>query len=262
MSDINPYLSIIIPCYNEGKGIVRNLHLIEDYLTANRITYEILVVVDGSTDNTLQIVTGYKDKTPNLQIIENSNNRGKGYSVRRGLMKARGELCLFVDADGSTSINHLDRFLPEFDRGCDVVIGTRRIKGAQILVHQPLYREITGCLGNWLIRTVLGLWSYRDTQCGFKMLTAKAAQTVAGQMVIDRFGFDFELITLAQKAGFHIKQLPVTWVNDRASSVRFLGPNGLPQVLIDLFKIKWRLLTGQYSLVNQVLKSSFPHASQ
>ena len=248
-SAMDPYLSIIIPCYNEGKRIGKNLRLIEKYLGAKRISYEILVIDDGSTDDTLEIVTAYETKVANLRVIKNPQNRGKGYTVRQGILQAAGDLRLFLDADGSTSINHLDIFLPEFERGYDVVIGTRRLKGAQILVYQPLYRQMMGCLGNWLIRTVLGLWSYRDTQCGFKMLTAKAAQTVAGQMMIDRFGFDFELIVLAQKAGFNIKQLPVTWVNDAESSVSFLGPNGWPQVLSDLFKIRWRLLTGQYSLV-------------
>ena len=194
-------------------------------------------------------VTAYQAQAADLHVIETPKNRGKGYAVRQGSLQARGDLRLFSDADGSTSINHLDIFLPEFERGYDVVIGTCRMQGAQILAHQPLYRQIMGCLGNWLIRSVLSLWSYRDTQCGFKMLTAKAAQTVAAQMVIDRFGFDFELIALAQKAGFNIKQLPVTWVNDAESSVSFLGPNGWPQVFSDLLKIRWRLLTGRYSLV-------------
>ena len=248
-SAMSPYISIIIPCYNEGKRIGRNLRLIEKYLRAKSITYEILVIDDGSTDDTLKIVTAYQAQAANLRVIENPQNLGKGHAVRQGLLQARGDLRLFLDADGSTSINHLDVFLPEFEQGYDVVIGTRRIKGAQILVHQPLYRRIMGSLGNCLIRSVLGLWSYRDTQCGFKMLTAKAAQMVVGQMMIDRFGFDFELIALAQKAGFNIKQLPVTWVNDAESSVSFLGPNGLSQVLSDLFKIRWRLLTGQYFLV-------------
>jgi dolichyl-phosphate beta-glucosyltransferase len=249
MAAMRPYLSIIIPCYNEGNGVGKNLLLIENYLSAKRISYEILVIVDGATDNTLEIVTAYKDKVANLLVLKNPHNCGKGYAVRHGLLQARGDLRLFLDADGSTSINHLDTFLPEFDQGYDVVIGTRRIEGAQILVHQPIYRELLGYMGNWLIRCVLGLWRYRDTQCGFKMLTAKAAQTVAGQMRVDRFGFDFELIALAKKAGFNIKQLPVTWVNDADSSVSFRGPNGLTQVLLDLFKIKWLLLTRQYSLV-------------
>lgn len=245
---MNPYLSIIIPCYNEGKRIGHNLLLIENYLSAKKIPSEILVIVDGATDDTLKIATDYKKKVNNLQIIENPQNRGKGYAVRQGLLRACADLRLFLDADGSTSISHLDMFLPEFERGYDLVIGTRRLQGAQILVHQPRYREIMGSLGNWLIRGVLGLWSFRDTQCGFKMLTAQAAQTLASQMVTDRFGFDFELIALAKKAGFKIKQLPVTWINDAESSVHLLGLNGLVQVLLDLFKIRWRLSTRRYSL--------------
>jgi dolichyl-phosphate beta-glucosyltransferase len=245
---MNPYLSIIIPCYNEEKRLGNNLRLMESYLTTKKFSYEILIIVDGATDNTLKIALSYKDRITNLRVIENPHNCGKGYAVRHGLLQAEGDLRLFLDADGSTSINHLEIFLPEFDRGYDVVIGTRRLAGAQILVHQPWHREFMGYLGNWLIRSVLGLWGYRDTQCGFKMLTAPAAQTVARQMLTDRFGFDFELIALAQKAGFHIKQLPVTWVNDAESSVRLRGPNGLMQVFLDLVKIRWRLSTGRYVL--------------
>jgi len=245
----SPHLSIIIPCYHEGKRIGKNLPVIENYLHAKNLTYEIIVIVDGGSDDTLETVRRYQQQAANLHVIENRQNRGKGYAVRQGLRQARGALRLFLDADFSTSINHLDTFLPEFDQGYEVVIGTRRLPGAHILVHQPFYREITGYLGNWLIRAVLGLWTYRDTQCGFKMLTAKAAQTLADQLTIDRFGFDFELIALAEKAGYDIKQLPVTWVNDAESSVSLSGPNGLIQVLLDLFKIRWRLLTGHYSLV-------------
>jgi dolichyl-phosphate beta-glucosyltransferase len=163
------------------------------------------------------------------------------------LLRASADLRLFLDADGSTSISHLDMFPPEFDRGSDLVIGSRWLPGAQILVHQPRYKESLGYLGNWLIRGTLGLWGFRDTQCGFKMLAARAAQTLASQMT-DPFGFDFELIALAKKAGFKIKQLPVTWINDPESSVHFLGPNGLVQVLLDLLRIRWRLSSGGYSL--------------
>ena len=247
MSGTNPYLSVIIPCYNEEKVIARNLVEIDKYLGGKKITYEILVTVDGSPDGTADLVRSYLPEVNNLQIIENPENRGKGYAVRQGLLKATGELRLFLDADGSTSITHLETFLPEFAKGYDVVIGSRRLKGAHIQVHQPRYREIMGNMGNWLIRMVLGLWDYGDTQCGFKMLTAKAAQELASRMVVDRFGFDFELIALAQRAGFATKQMPVRWVNWTESSVTSTGPNGFIQVLLDLFKTKWRLMTGQYS---------------
>jgi dolichyl-phosphate beta-glucosyltransferase len=247
MSGTNPYLSVIIPCYNEGKVIERNLVEIDKYLGGKKITYEILVIVDGSPDGTADIVRSYQPEVKNLHIIENPENRGKGYAVRQGLLKATGELRLFLDADGSTSITHLETFLPEFAKGYDVVIGSRCLKGAHIQVHQPTHREIMGDMGNWLIRLVLGLWGYWDTQCGFKMLTAKAAEELASRMVVDRFGFDFELIALAQRAGFATKQMPVRWVNWAESSVTLTGPNGFIQVLLDLFKTKWRLMTGQYS---------------
>lgn len=247
MSGTNPYLSVIIPCYNEEKVLERNLVEISKYLGGKKITYEILVIVDGSPDGTADLVRGYQPEVKNLHIIENPENRGKGYAVRQGLLKATGELRLFLDADGSTSITHLEIFMPEFAKGYKVVIGSRRLKGAHIQVHQPTYREIMGDMGNWLIRLVLGLWGYWDTQCGFKMLTAKAAEELASRMVVDRFGFDFELIALAQRAGFATKQMPVRWVNWAESSVTLTGPNGFIQVLLDLFKTKWRLMTGQYS---------------
>jgi dolichyl-phosphate beta-glucosyltransferase len=245
MSAQHPYLSVIIPCYHEGKILRKNLIEIERYLSTKKITYEIFVVIDGSYDGTAAMVRSYKNEVMNLQVIENPENYGKGYAVRQGLLKAKGDLRLFLDADGSTSITHLDAFLPEFDKGYDVVIGSRRIKGAQIQVHQPKYREIMGDMGNWVIRIVLGLWSYWDTQCGFKMLTGKAAEEIAGRMVVDRFGFDFELIAVANKIGFKIKQMPVVWKNNQDSSVKLVGPNGFTQVLIDLFKTKWRLMTGR-----------------
>ena len=247
MSGTNPYLSVIIPCYNEGKVIERNIVEIDKYLRGEKITYEILMIVDGSPNGTGDIVRSYQPEVKNLHIIENPENRGKGYAVRQGLLKATGELRLFLDADGSTSITHLETFLPEFAKGYDVVIGSRHLKGAHIQVHQPRFREIMGEMGNWLIRLVLGLWGYWDTQCGFKMLTAQAAEELASRMVVDRFGFDFELIALAQRAGFATKQMPVRWVNGAESSVTLTGPNGFIQVLLDLFKTKWRLMTGQYS---------------
>lgn len=244
----NPYLSVIIPSYKEGKRIGQNLMEIKEYLEKKDFSYEVLVVVDGSPDNTADIARSYKDKFESLRVIDNKKNHGKGYVVRQGLLEAKGEIRAFLDADGSTSIKHLDKFLPEFGKGYDVVIGSRDIKGAYIQVHQPKYREIMGDMGNWLIRIVLGLWSFPDTQCGFKVLTGKAADQVAKRMVVDRFGFDFEMIILAKKLGFKIKQMPVRWMNEEGSTVSLTGPNGFVQVIFDLFKTKWRIMTGQYKI--------------
>jgi len=247
--DEKPYLSVIIPAYKEGQRIGANLLEIENYLSGKNYTYEVLVVIDGSPDNTAEVARGFADKVKNLKVISNPENHGKGYVVRQGLLEAKGEVRVFLDADGSTSITHIDSFLPELKNGYDVVIGSRKIKGAFIQVHQPKLREIMGIGGNWLIRIVLGLWSFPDTQCGFKMLSAKASEEVAKRMVVDRFGFDFELVILAKKLGFKIKQIPVRWLNEEGSTVGGLfGPNGFVQVLIDLFKTRWRLMAGKYNI--------------
>lgn len=243
-----PYLSVIIPAYKEGERIGHNLLEIEKFLSGKDFTYEILVIVDGSPDNTAEIAGNYSSQVKNLRVISNPENNGKGYVVRQGLLESKGQYRVFLDADGSTSITHLDKFLPEFEKGFDVVIGSRDIEGAFIQVHQPKHRELMGDMGNWLIRIVLGLWSYPDTQCGFKMLSGKAAQEVASRMVVDRFGFDFELIVLAEKLGFKVKQMPVRWLNEEGSTVGLTGKNGFTQVLIDLFKTKWRLMTGKYNI--------------
>ena len=247
--EIKPYLSVIIPAYKEGERIGTNLLEIEKFLDAKDFSYEVLVVVDGSPDNTAELARGFSDKVKNLRVIENPKNHGKGYVVRQGLLEAKGECRVFLDADGSTSITHVDSFLPEFKKGNDVVMGSRKIKGSFIQVHQPKLREIMGTGGNVLIRVVLGLWSFPDTQCGFKMISAKAADAVASRMVVDRFGFDFELVILAKKLGFKIKQMPVRWLNEEGSTVGGLfGPNGFVQVLIDLFKTKGRLIIGKYKI--------------
>lgn len=243
-----PYLSVVIPAYKEGERIGHNLLEIEKFLADKGYEYEIIVVVDGSPDNTAEVARNFGSQVKNLRVIDNEKNHGKGYVVRQGLLEARGQQVVFLDADGSTSITHVEKFLPEFKNGYDVVIGSRKIEGAFVQVHQPKYREVMGEGGNWLIRIVLGLWGYPDTQCGFKMLTKKAAQEIASRMVVDRFGFDFELVVLAEKLGFKVKQMPVRWMNEEGSTVSLTGPNGFIQVLIDLFKTKWRLMTGKYNL--------------
>ena len=246
--ETKPYLSVIIPSYKEGKRIGENLEQCIKYFADKNYEYEFVVVVDGSPDETAEIARSYAPRIKNLRVIDNPENHGKGYVVRQGLLAAKGEIRLFLDADGSTSISHLDAFLPKFKEGYDVVIGSRDIPGSFIQVHQAKYKEIMGDMGNWAIRIVLGLWRFPDTQCGFKMLTEKAAEAVASRMVVSRFGFDFELIVLAKKLGFKIEQLPVRWLNEEGSTVKLTGPNGYTQVLIDLWKTRVRLWTGKYKI--------------
>jgi len=244
-----PYLSVIVPSYKEKERIGINLLEIEKYLSDKNYEYEVLVIVDGSPDNTAEIARNYYSRVKNLRVIDNPENHGKGYVIRQGLLEAKGKIRLFLDADGSTSITHLGKFLPEFKNDYDVVIGSRDIEGAFVQIPQSKIRILMGNMGNWAIRLVLGLWRYPDTQCGFKMLSDKAAQAIASRMVVDRFGFDFELIILAEKLGFKVKQMPVRWLNEEGSTVGgLLGSNGFVQVLIDLFKTKWRLMTGKYHI--------------
>lgn len=242
----NPYLSIVIPAYKEGERIGRNLLEIQKYLESKDMTYELIVVVDGSPDNTAEIANNYGAQIQDLRVIDNEENHGKGYVVRQGLLAAKGRYRVFLDADGSTSITHFDKALQMMESGTDLVVGSRGIEGSFIQVHQPRHREIMGDMGNWLIRIVLGLWSFPDTQCGFKAMTGQTADAVASRMVVDRFGFDFELIVLAKKMGYTITQMPVRWINEEGSTVGLTGPNGFIQVLIDLFKTRLRLWGGSY----------------
>ncbi len=243
-----PYLSVIVPAYQEGERVGRTLQEIEKYFNGADYDWEVMVIVDGSHDDTAKIANTYAGRMRNFHVIENKENHGKGYVVRQGLLGAKGKIRLFMDADGSTSIDHLDAFLPAFKNGHDVVIGSRNIEGAFIQVHQAKYKEIMGDVGNWMIRMVLGLWGFPDTQCGFKMMTDKAAEAVAGRMVIERFGFDYELIKLSKDLGFIVKQLPVRWLNEEGTTVTLTGPNGYVQVFIDLLKTRWRLMRGKYNL--------------
>jgi dolichyl-phosphate beta-glucosyltransferase len=245
------YLSVIIPAYTEGERLGRTLLQIDHHLRPKAFHYEILVIVDGSPNHTGKLAKDYINRVKNLLVIENDINQGKGYAVRLGLLQAKGAYRLYTDADGSTPIEHADEFLQACQNGFDVVMASRDIEGAVIEIHQPGYREFMGDMGNLLIRAMLGLWDNPDTQCGFKMLSQRAAREIATRMMVDRFGFDFELIILAHKLGFKVKQMPVRWHHETGSSVTFFGPNGFTRILIDLVKTKYRLIKGEYNLPKQ-----------
>lgn len=246
-------LSVVIPAYREHNRLGPNLNLIiehlDEFLVKRDLSYEVIVVVDGSGDGTAAFARSFSHKIKNLRVIDNETNKGKGAVIRQGLMVAQGKYHVFLDADGSTSITHIDRAMQLIESGADFVVGSRDIPGAVIEVHQPRHREIMGTMGNLAIRAVLGLWSFPDTQCGFKVLRAEVSEAVVPRMVVDRFAYDFEMIILAKKLGFRIDQMPVHWMNEEGSTVGGLfGPNGFLQVLLDLFKIRYRLFMGQYQL--------------
>jgi len=239
-------LSVVIPAYNEEKRIGNTLLAIDKYLSPKKFPYEILIIIDGAKDNTFAVAEKYRKIVKNLKIINNPENHGKGYVVRQGLLAAKGEYRLFMDADNSTSIDHIEKFSPCFEEdGVEIVIGSRDLAESEIKKHQAKWKEWAGDMGNLLIQFVGGLWGIKDTQCGFKMLTAKATETICPIMRIDRWGFDIEMLALAKKLKLEIKQIPVVWINDEASTVT-LG--GYINTLKELFLIRWWMIIGKYDL--------------
>ncbi len=236
-------LSVVIPAYNEEKRIGPTILDIDRYLSQQNYISEILVVIDGATDKTAQVVKKYEGMVQNLRIIDNSENHGKGYVVKQGLLEARGQYRLFMDADNSTSIEHIEKAFPHLEKDIPVVIGSRDLKESKIAVHQPKWKEFLGDSGNLMIQFLGGLWGIPDTQCGFKILSAEAARKICPLMRINRWGFDIEMLILAKKMDFKIKEIPVEWKNDPDSKVS-LG--SYFQTFKELFQIRWNILTGKY----------------
>jgi dolichyl-phosphate beta-glucosyltransferase len=241
------YLSVIIPAYNEEKRIAKTLFSIDHYLSGQDYSYEIIVVDDGSTDKTVSIIQNLTHLVKNLRVINSQPNHGKGYVVRLGMLEAKGQYRLFMDADNSTSIEHLEKMWPYFEQGYQVVIGSRDRKdvvGAKQAVPQSFLKRQLGNLGNLLIQLVAvpGVW---DTQCGFKAFTAKAAKDIFSRCQINRWGFDIEALALARRLKYKIAIIPVYWINDPHSHVNW---KGYLRTFWELFKIKWNLIIDKYSL--------------
>jgi dolichyl-phosphate beta-glucosyltransferase len=241
MSEI--HLSVIIPAYNEEKRLPATLKKINDYLKAQNFEFEIIVVSDGSTDRTCQVVEEMKSKIKNLKLICEKINRGKGYGVKIGMLNAKGKYRLFTDADNSTPISEIEKFWPEFEKGADVVIASRDLKGAILDPPQTLFRRFVGEVFKYLRKIIVGLWEIQDTQCGFKCFKGEAAEKIFPKCKIERFAFDPEVLLIAKKMGFKIKEVPVYWKNDLRSKVKF---KSMVKMLIDLFKIRINLLRGKY----------------
>jgi len=239
-----PYLSIIIPAYNEAERLPITLVDMDKKLREKPWTYEILVVNDGSKDATADIVQKMAKTIKNLKLVDNTENKGKGGVVRQGMLLARGEYRLFMDADNSTTVDQFERMIPEFDTGAQVVIGSRAHKESKLEPAQPIYRQIPGKMGNLFIQLLLlpGLW---DTQCGFKAFTAEAAERVFVMSKIIGWGFDVEILALAKACGYVIREVPVRWVNDLSSRI---GMSAYVQVLLETIKIRLWLWRGKYPL--------------
>ncbi|MCP6726545.1 MAG: glycosyltransferase family 2 protein [Patescibacteria group bacterium] len=234
-------LSVVIPAYNEEKRLPKTLKAVDSYLKKQKYSYEIIVVSDGSKDKTVQVVQGLSIK--NLRVIDNKQNHGKGYVVRQGMLKAKGEYRLFMDADNATTINHVEGMWPEFEKGNEIVICSRDIKGSVIAVPQPLWRRKLGDVFNLIVQVLSGLWGIWDTQCGFKGFSKKAVQDIFPKAVIDRWAFDVELLVIAKKQGYNIIEIPVTWINDAESKVSF---KGMVKMLLEVIDIRFNMLKKIY----------------
>jgi len=240
-------LSVIVPAYNEAVRLPKTLGRFQEYLAGKSFTYEILVVLDGPTDATLDVLGRLSKQIDYLGIIDRRLNRGKGYTVKEGMLAARGQIRLFTDADNSTDIAHFDKMKPLFDQGCDIVIASRNAAdapGAAQVVSQAWYKRAIGRLGNRLVQVVAvpGIW---DTQCGFKAFRAEAAERIFSQMTLDRWGFDIEVLALAQRLNYKIGIVPARWLNDDRSHVKM---SDYLRVLGDTFTVRRNLLAGRYNL--------------
>jgi len=241
-----PYLSVIIPAYNEEERIAGTLKSVSDYLQRQPFWSEILVVDDGSFDNTVKIVGELGRQISNLRLIGEKENKGKGYAVRQGMLEAKGQIRLFMDADNSTEISCFEKMKPFFESGYGVVIGSRSRRDApetQVEVHQRGYKEFLGRLGNSYIRllAVPGIW---DTQTGFKAFNAEAAGKIFKRAKVNRWAFDVEVLALAGLFNFKIAIVPIFWKNDPRSRVRL---KSYLSTLWEVLKIRYNLARGTYS---------------
>jgi dolichyl-phosphate beta-glucosyltransferase len=240
---LEPIYTIIIPAYNESARLGATLEKVLGYVHAQAWNAEVIVVNDGSRDNTAEIVRNFAEKDPSLRLIENPGNRGKGYSVRNGMLHARGRILLFSDADLSSPIEEAPKLLRALDDGADVAIGSRWLRAETQTQRQSLYRQLFGRVFNLLLRITLGL-RFKDTQCGFKAFNQPAAQAIFPPQKIEGWGFDPEILFLARKLGFQVKEVPVAWGHSGGTRIHPLIDGS--RMFLEMLRIRWYDLTGKY----------------
>jgi len=236
--------SIVIPAYNESARIPATLATVVSCVRANNWNAEVIVVNDGSRDDTAELVRAFAATAPEVRLIENPGNHGKGYSVRNGILQAKGEIVMFTDSDLSAPIEEAPRLFAAIEQGADIAIGSRWLESGRQTHRQPLYRQFFGRCFNAVTRTVMGL-RFADTQCGFKAFTRAAAQTIFPLQTIERWGFDPEILFIAVKRGFRVQEVPVSWAHDARTRMSYLR-DGM-KMLEEMAVIRWNALTGHYS---------------
>jgi glycosyltransferase involved in cell wall biosynthesis len=246
-----PRYSIVIPAYNEGERIPATLRSVVDCIRAHGWDAEVVVVNDGSLDNTAEVVKEFARTAPEIRFLENPANRGKGYTVRHGVLHAMGDIVMFTDADLSSPIEEAEGLFAAIAQGADIAIGSRWLATSRQTHRQPLYRQLFGRCFNLLTRMVMNL-PFADTQCGFKAFTRTAAQTVFQLQTIERWGFDPEILFIALKRGYQIREIPVSWAHDARTRISYLR-DGL-QMLKELAIVRWNALIGRYSGAVQAIQ--------
>jgi len=239
-----PIYSFIIPAYNEGARLGSTLDRVLNYISVRGWDAEVLVVNDGSRDQTADLVRASARTHPELRLIENPGNRGKGYSVRNGMLNARGEVLVFSDADLSSPIEEANKLFAAIDAGSDIAIGSRWLQPEMQTHRQSLLRQFYGRIFNLALRVLLGL-NFKDTQCGFKAFTRSASQAIFPFQRIERWGFDPELLYLARRAGLKVQEVPVAWAHVEGTRLSPLR-DGL-RMFGEVLKVRWNALIGKYS---------------
>jgi dolichyl-phosphate beta-glucosyltransferase len=235
--------SIIIPAYNEGLRLGASLDRVIAFVAQQRWQAEIIVVNDGSTDNTAELVREFATRNATVRLVSNPGNRGKGFSVRNGMLNAHGDILLFSDADLSAPISEAAKLIAAIEAGADVAIGSRWLDPSLQTHRQSLLRQFLGRGYNLLMRVILGL-NFKDTQCGFKAFTRKAARLIFPAQQIERWGFDPELLFLARRAGLTAKEVAVRWGHDRGTRIHPFS-DGL-QMFLEMLSIRWNDIRGEY----------------
>ncbi len=239
-----PQYSIVIPAYNEAARITNALEAVVGCIRQRQWSAEVVVVDDGSRDRTAELVRAFAASAPEVRLLQNPGNRGKGYSVRNGILHSFGEVVMFTDADLSAPIEEAEDLFAAIAGGADIAIGSRWLERARQTIRQPLYRQFFGRCFNAVTRVVMGL-PYADTQCGFKAFTRAAAQTVFQLQTIERWGFDPEILFIALKRGYRIVEVPVSWAHDERTRISYLK-DGI-RMLEDIAIVRWNALLGRYN---------------